>query len=228
EAVKQARRDPRAHEMRDVAAERADLLDEARGDELEAVGGHQEHGLDPRIEPGVHAGHLELVFEIRHRTQPADDDAGFDRLGEAHQQAGKGAHLDALDRVRLAEMGDLVAYDLDPLVGREQRPLAVIAGDPDDQPIDDMQGSADDVGMAIGDRVEGTGVDPDATAHLFSPSPLPSEAASPVAMPGSSPPFPLSPSLSGPSPLDPSPFSSATSGSLATETTRSPSPTRKT
>ena len=36
------------------------------------------------------------------------------------------------------EMGDLVAHDLDPLVGREQRALAVVAGDPDDQPVDDL------------------------------------------------------------------------------------------
>src|SRR5919204_5111342 len=66
EAVEQADGDARADEMRDVAAQRADLLHKTRGDELEAVGGHQEHGLDPRIEPRVHAGHLELVFEIRH------------------------------------------------------------------------------------------------------------------------------------------------------------------
>src|SRR6266851_10218709 len=64
EAIEQTRGDPRADEMRDVAAQFADLLDEARGDELVAVGGHQEHGLDVRVEAGVYAGHLELVFEI--------------------------------------------------------------------------------------------------------------------------------------------------------------------
>src|ERR1700731_2500731 len=78
EAVEKAHRDPRADEMRDVAAERADLLDEARGDELKAVGGHQEHGLDPRVEPGIHAGHLELVFEIGHG--PHRDPTGRIRL----------------------------------------------------------------------------------------------------------------------------------------------------
>src|SRR5438045_129590 len=120
-------------------------------------------------------------------------------------------------------MGDLVAHDLDPLVGREQRALAVIAGDPDDQPVDDMQGPADDVGMAIGDRVEGAGIDPDATAHLLSPSPLPSDAASSGDVPGASAPSPLGPSPLGPSPLDPSPFSSATSGRIGIGTTRWPS-----
>src|SRR2546429_605989 len=60
EAVDDAGSDARADEMRDVAAERADLLDEARGDELVAVGGHQKDGLDARVEAGVHPGHLEL------------------------------------------------------------------------------------------------------------------------------------------------------------------------
>src|SRR5436305_1897623 len=83
----------------------------------------------------------------------------------------------------------------------------------------DMRGTADDVGMAIGDRIEGAGIDPDAAAHLVSPSPLPSGAASPGGVPGS--PRLSGPRLSGPwpsgpwpleqSPLDPSPFSSATS-----------------
>ncbi len=39
--------------------------------------------------------------------------------------------------IAVLEMGDLVAHDLDPLVGREQRPFAVVAGDADDQPVDD-------------------------------------------------------------------------------------------
>src|SRR5262249_15044075 len=64
EARAEARRDPRADEARDVAAQPADLLHQARGDELLPVGSHEEHGLDLLIDPGIHAGHLELVFEI--------------------------------------------------------------------------------------------------------------------------------------------------------------------
>ena len=73
EAVRQATCDPRADKMRDVAAQRADFLDEARRDELKAIRGHQKDGLDLRVEPGIHAGHLELVFEIGNRPQPAND-----------------------------------------------------------------------------------------------------------------------------------------------------------
>ena len=50
-------------------------------------------------------------------------------------------HLDALG-VAVFEVGDLVADDLDPLVGREQRPLAVVAGDADDQAVDDRAARA--------------------------------------------------------------------------------------
>ena len=126
-----------------------------------------------------------------------------------HQQSVEGAHLDALG-VAVVEVGDLFAHDRDPLVGREQRPLAVVAGDADDQPVDDLGRAQDDVGMAVGDRIEGAGIDPDAPlAHG-----LPSSASC-----GSS-------AVVGRSP--PSPFSSSTSGKRATETTRSPSPTLKT
>ena len=84
-AIQKPHRHARADEMRDIAAEGTDFLDETRRDELEAVGGHQKDGLDLGVQPGVHAGHLELVFEIGNRAQPADDDLGPDRLGKAHQ-----------------------------------------------------------------------------------------------------------------------------------------------
>src|SRR5262249_45587774 len=115
EAVEKANGDARADEMRDVAAEGADLLDEARRDELEAIRGHQKDGLDLGVEPSVHAGHLELVFKVRDRAQPADDHVGPDRLGEVHQEGIEGPHLDALG-VAVFEMGDLVADDLDSFV----------------------------------------------------------------------------------------------------------------
>ncbi len=90
-------------------------------------------------------------------------------LGKTHQQRVEGAHLDPLG-IAVFEMGDLVADDLDPLVGGEQRALAVVAGDADDQPVDDPGGSADNVRMAVGDRVEGAGIDPDARLGHASPS----------------------------------------------------------
>src|SRR5271165_2058371 len=77
-AVEEAHRDPRTDKMRNIAAQCADLFDKARRDKLVAVGGHQKHGLDVGVEPGVHAGHLELVLEIGNGAQTADNDAGTD------------------------------------------------------------------------------------------------------------------------------------------------------
>src|SRR6266481_3869721 len=207
ETVEKPDGDARADEMRNVAAEGTDLLDKPRRDELKAVRGHQKDGLDLGVEPGVHAGHLELVFEIRDRAQPAEDHVRPNRLGEVDQEGVEGAHLDALG-VAVLEMGDLVADDLDPLVGCEQRALPVVAGDADDQPVDNPDRPPDDIRVPVGDRVESTGVDADARQGHVSPS---LACWSSV---GVSEPFA-------------SPFSSATSGSRATETTRSPSPTLK-
>src|SRR5579862_3717485 len=137
-----------------------------------------------------------------------------------HQERIERPHFDPLGAA-VIEVLHLVLNDLDPLIGREQRPLGVVTGDADDQMVDDVQRAPDDVGMAVGDRIEGAGIDPDAPCHLSSPSPslvsgspvsgLPSSAA------GSSR---ASPPFSSATPL-----TSATSGRRATETTRSPSPT---
>src|SRR5262249_35483860 len=63
EAVFQALGHAWRDEPADVAAQAANLLHEARRDELVAIGSHEEHGLDRRVEPVVHSGHLEFVFE---------------------------------------------------------------------------------------------------------------------------------------------------------------------
>src|SRR6516165_7559895 len=105
-------------------------------------------------------------------------------------------------------MGDLVADDLDSLVGGEQWPLPVVAGDTDDQPIDDFDRTPDGVRMSVGHRIEGARVDPDPRLGHVSPwlvCWLAAASSEPLA----------------------SPFSSETSGSRATDTTRSPSPTLK-
>src|SRR5437588_4686496 len=85
-AIEKSRGDARADKMRNVAAQSADFLDETRRDELEAVGGHQEDGLDFRVQPGIHAGHLKFVFEVGNREQPADDDFGPHRLAKTTNQ----------------------------------------------------------------------------------------------------------------------------------------------
>ena len=53
------------------------------------------------------------------------------------------------------------ADDRDALVGSQQRDLARVLEDRDDQPVDEARRAADDVDMAVGERVEGARVDRD-------------------------------------------------------------------
>src|SRR5258708_40218613 len=72
-AVDQPLGDALADEMRDIAAERADFLDEPRGDELVAVGGHQEDVFDLGIEAGRSPQHLKPAIQTRKSAPPPED-----------------------------------------------------------------------------------------------------------------------------------------------------------
>src|SRR5665213_488507 len=201
EARGNAARDPYADERRNVAAKTANLLHEARGDELETVGCHEKDGFDLGIDTTVHASHLEFIFEIRDGAQASDNDRGAVVDGEFHQQRVERLHGDALPRLR-RKMRNLLRDDGDALLGREQRTLAGVARDADDQAIDQLGRAQDYVGMAVGDRIEGAGINADADrAHL----PSPPDATS-----------------------GPSTEVSLASARCATETTRAPSSSLKT
>src|SRR4051794_15447695 len=72
-------------ERRDVATERCDLLDEARGEEGVLRTGRHEDRLDSR-EVGVHLCHLQLVVEVAHGPQSLDDRVYVASLAEVRQQ----------------------------------------------------------------------------------------------------------------------------------------------
>ena len=101
-------------EPRDRAAEREDLLREARAEVGVALGRHHEHGLDVRVQVPVHEGHLHLVLEVRDRTQTAHDDVGPALARVVDQQAVERLDLD----VRMP-VEDL-AQDPDALVRRRR------------------------------------------------------------------------------------------------------------
>src|SRR5215469_14351555 len=125
-----------------------------------------------------------------------------------HQQIVEGAHLNAFCRSWI-EMLELLAHDGDALVGAEERSLAGVARDANDQSIDDLHGAKDDIRVTVGDRIESAGINSNSLAHQATPpSPAP---ASPLPLPL---PFPLP--------------TSPVSGSRATETTRSSSSTLNT
>src|SRR5579859_7050228 len=162
EAVRDAGRD----ETRNIAAQAADLLHEAGGDELHPLRGHQEHRLHIRVQPPVHAGHLELVLEVRHGAQAPDQHAGVHRGGEMHQERIERPHLDF--ETFGEQRTNFVLYGFDPLIGREQRTLAGVAGHRDDQMIDDAERTFDDVHMSVRDGVERARVNADSRLHRFS------------------------------------------------------------
>ena len=115
--VAYTRQHRRLHEFADIAVQRGDFPDHGGRDEHVLVGRRQEHRFDIRAQHPVHAGHLELVFEVRHRSQPTHDDARIALVQEIHQQAGKAAHLD------IGVGGQYLARHVDPLIGREEGPL---------------------------------------------------------------------------------------------------------
>ena len=111
----QLRRDEPAQGV--LLAEPGDLLDQAAGDVRILAVGHQEDGLDRRVEPLVGHGHAELVFHVRERPEPAEDHPGPDPPDELDGQL-----LERLDR-DVRERRDDQPGQLDPLLDREQRLL---------------------------------------------------------------------------------------------------------
>src|SRR5687768_3298199 len=86
----------RVDETGNVAAEARDLAHERRRNEAVLLGRRQEQRLRLRDEVAVHAGELELVFEVRHGAQAAQDHAGADLAHERREQRVEPAHLDVL------------------------------------------------------------------------------------------------------------------------------------
>ena len=127
--------------------------------------GHQEHGLDVLIEALVHGRHLELVLEVRDRPQPPDNDVGVQLFGEVHQQGRERLHHDLAGDVRNG-----LAQHLHPLFGREQGSLVVVLGYADDHAVHQLGRARDDVGVPVGDRIEGARIQPDAHLRRLSPS----------------------------------------------------------
>src|ERR1700722_7295147 len=86
DALQYAFEGQRWDEGRDIASQHRHLLDQPRGDELMSLAGHQEHSLDIGGHAVVHAGHLKLVVEVRHRAQTSHDHRCPDLARKVDQQ----------------------------------------------------------------------------------------------------------------------------------------------
>jgi hypothetical protein len=143
----------RRHELADVATVGCDLAHQRRRNVGKIFRRRQKHRFDFRCQHAVHAHQLEFVFEVGHRAQPAQDQRGILLLHELGQKAGKTAHLD------IGNMRQHFAAQLNTVVHRHAAGLLHAGADTDDDTIKDAHGAFDQVGMAVGDRVEGAGID---------------------------------------------------------------------
>src|SRR5262245_9232081 len=132
--------------------------------------GHQEHGLDVRIEALVHGHHLELVLEVRHRSQAANDHARADFPREMDEQSVERVHLNGRPPVTGERCG-FAAQHRYALLDSEGLGLRRIVGDADHEMIDQLDRALDDIDVTERDRIERTGIEADALGAHTSPSP---------------------------------------------------------
>ena len=111
---------------------------------------------------GVHChAHLIGLMETEFRAQPAQDHARILLLEELHQQAVEANHAHV--RVR----GGRFAGDVHPLVQREDWPLAVAAGNGDDDTVEQFSRTPHEVFVPAGEGVEGPRVDRHRLLHAW-------------------------------------------------------------
>ena len=71
----------------DLTAVRRDLLHGRRTQEHVLRDGHDEHRLDPLVQPVVQLCHLELALEIGDRSESLHDHSSTDLSREVHQES---------------------------------------------------------------------------------------------------------------------------------------------
>ena len=151
------------HQLRQALAVSRDFLDQVRGTEEQPRIREHENGLDVRAHLLVHLRHLQLVIEIGHGAQRANQHLGADSFRVVDRQAAE--LVDARARLEVAD--DLADY-FDALVaGKQRRILVRIVGDRDDHFVENRDAAPDDVDVAVVDRVEAAGVDRDQRGTLF-------------------------------------------------------------
>ena len=102
--------------------------------------------------PG-HVRQLELELEIRHGAQAAHHDLHTELAREIHREAGVTHDLDTRN------VAQHLARQLDPLFERKHRRLVRVRGDRDDHAFEHAGGTAHQVLVAVGDWIEGSGID---------------------------------------------------------------------
>ena len=116
----------------------------------------------------VHLCDLELVLKVRYGAQPPDDHVCLSRRYVIYQKAAEGVNHHPLFIL------EHVADQADPFVDGKQVILLGIGGHRHQHLIENLQSSAYDVQMTIGNGIKGTGIDCD---FLHSPSSVKNSSA---------------------------------------------------
>ncbi len=126
------------------------------------VRGRQEDALHFRGQSAVHVRQLEFVFEVGDRTQATQDDGGAlfpDEVGQQVAETGDG---------HVGQVGRCLSDQFTAFFEVEEGLLLGVVGDGDDDFVEHAAGAFDEVGVAVGDWVEGARIDDFGHAQLLS------------------------------------------------------------
>jgi hypothetical protein len=104
-------------------------------------------------------GELHLGLEVADRAQAPDDRAGPTYAAQVDGQTIERLDLDPVKRP--ARIAEGIADHPDPRLHIQQRSLARVGQHGDDQRVEHVRGTLDDVEVAVRDRVERPGIDRD-------------------------------------------------------------------
>jgi hypothetical protein len=117
------------------------------------LAGHQEDGFDFGPQPAIHQRHLEFVFVVRDGANTSQNDACAALGHIVHEQAAEGSHFD------VRKIDGHFPQHFDSFFQTEERPLFIVAEDGDDQAIEQSRPALDQIQVAVGNWIEGAGVD---------------------------------------------------------------------
>ena len=141
-------------ELAGVAAEGDDLFDEGGGGEAELFAGHDEDGFDGG-DFSVGECDAELVVEVGHISEAAEDSGGFSAFDELDGEAFVSLNGD------IGEAFGELAQEGEAFVEGEEVFFFGVDADGDDESVEELSAAVNDVDMAKGRGVESAGEDGD-------------------------------------------------------------------
>ena len=140
------------HKLADIATVQCHFLDNGGRNKGIFFRRGQKNAFQLRVQPPVHIGQLKFIFKIRYRPQSADQDIGALLTGQIDQKASKADNLN-IGQLRTDNTGQL-----NPLIKAETGLFPGAFGYRHYHLIKQAGGPLNQIGMTIGDRVEGTGI----------------------------------------------------------------------